>query len=473
MKTLIYCIVLFGLLLPVRGQQAPPPPPIELAPLTLSLSNSVTTNLPPAGTTGEVSAVTMPVTNTVPTVPEVAPLTPPAAASTNDMTAVTNQAPPVAFAPPPTMEASAIKLGEDQLQLNFRSAPVDLVLNQLSTAAGFIIELQTPVRGVVDIISNQPVTKDEAVDLLNSMLNRNGYTAVRNGRKLTIMTKQDALHGNIPVKSGNDPESIPKNDEIVTQIIPVRFVEALQLAKDLAPMVSPQAMIVANEAANSIALTDTQANIRHLVEIIKAIDSSAEDETQLRVFALKYADPNEMADLLMALFPDQGTSGGGQTPVRFGGGPPGGPGGGRFSSFLAAMGGGGAASSGGAQQRQRIRKRLTVIAVADPRTSSVAVTAAKDLMEQIATVIEQLDFRSNKETTVNTFRLNNADPQEVLPLLQDMFQGANATRSSRSTQNSPLMNRVQQNQNTSTSTSGIRIGGGVGTGSRGSTGGGF
>ncbi len=224
------------------------------------------------------------------------------------------------------------------LYLNFHNAPIDLVLSYLSDAAGFIIEVDTPVKGKVDVWSTHPVTKDEAVDLLNSMLNKNGYAAIRNGRTLTIVSKDEAIHGDIPVKTGNNPDAIPKNDEIVTQIIPIRFVEAEQLVKDLSPMVSSHATIVANEAGNSIAVTDTQANIRHLVEIIKAIDSSAEDETELRVFHLKHHDPTEIANLLTGLFSGQGNTGGSQTPIRFGGpggGGFGGPGGGFFGALAA------------------------------------------------------------------------------------------------------------------------------------------
>ena len=457
------------------AQQPPPPPPPQTGapPMALTLSNgaapasAVATN---SGSFGapDLSGGTNQVlngTNQMPWANE-----PPPPGDTNQVLTTTNQVtmPAVApIAPPIVVEATATRLGDNELRLNFRNAPLDLVLSQLSEAAGFIIDLRTPVRGTVDIIAAQPVTKDEAVDLLNSMLNKNGYAAIRNERKLTIVSKTDAIHLDIPVKTGNKPEDIPKNDEIVTQIIPIRFVEATQLVKDLSPLVSPQATIMANEAGNSIALTDTQANIHHMVEIIKAIDSSAEDETQLRVFPLKYADPNEMASLLSGLFPDQGSSGS-SAPVRFGGAP---GGGGRFSSFMAAMAGGGAPGGGGggaAAAQQRIKKRMQVVAVPDPRTSSVVVTANKDLMEQIAKVVEQLDFHSAKETTVQVFHLDNADPQELLPTLQDMFQGNNASRSSRtSSQNSPLMNRVQQNQN-STSSSGIGsgLGGGIGGGNR-------
>lgn len=361
---------------------------------------------------------------------------------------------------PPTAGAE----GERELHLNFHGAPIDMVLSYLSDAAGFIIELDTPVKGKVDIWSSRPVTKEEAVDLLNSVLNKNGYAAIRNGRKLTIVSKEEAVNRDIPVKMGNDPGAIPKNDEIVTQIIPIQFVEAEQLVKDLSPMVSVQ-RIIANEAGNSIAVTDTQANIRHLVEIIKAIDLSAEDVTELRVFHLEHADPTEMANLLNGLFSGQSSSTT-QAPLQFGGFPGGfgGFGGGRFGGFGGGGNAGNARNTGatvGGAQSQRIKRRTQVTAVADPRTSSVVVTATKDLIGQIADMIQDLDHHSPKETSVQVFHLNNADPQQVLPVLQDMFQNSTSSRNNRSTttQTSPLMLRLQQNQNSS-----IMNGTGTGTG---------
>jgi type II secretory pathway component GspD/PulD (secretin) len=352
------------------------------------------------------------------------------------------------------------------LRLNFRNAPIDLVLNYLSQAAGFIIELDTRVSGTVSVISSHPMTKDEAVDLLNSVLNKNGYAAVRTGeRTLKIMDKGTARSSNNPVKIGNDPATIPNNDEMVTQIIPIRYVEASQLVTDLSPFVSSDARIIANQAGNSIVITDTQANIRHLAEIIKAIDTSAEDVTVLRVFHLEHADPTEMAALLTSLFPDQ--SGAAQSPMRFAGGrggrgafggTPGGFGGGP-GGFFAAMAANTTAGSGNTQS-DRIKKRTQVVAVPDARTSSVVVTATKDLMDQIATMVEQLDFKSDKEQMVKVFKLDNADAQQILPVLQDMFQTTTTARSGGrgSTQSSPFQTRAQQYQNNSSSSAGTSSG---------------
>ena len=167
--------------------------------------------------------------------------------------------------------------GTNELRMNFRGASLDMVLNYLSEAAGFIINVKpgTSVRGKVDVWSNDPLTKEEALDLLDTVLIQNSLAAIRNGKVLTIVNRDEAKTQSIPVIQGSDPEKIPMTDKIVTQIIPVRFVEVGQLVKDLQPLVSVQTTMTANEAGNSIVITDTQSNIRKVAEVIHAIDMGA------------------------------------------------------------------------------------------------------------------------------------------------------------------------------------------------------
>jgi len=348
--------------------------------------------------------------------------------------------------------------GSQLLRMNFRGASLEMVLNYMSEAAGFIINVKpgTSIRGKVDAWSNDPVTREEALNLVDSVLNQNGLAAIHNGRTLTIVNRDEAKTQDVPVISESNPEKIPRTDKIVTQIIPVRFVEATTLLKDLTPLVSLQTTMTANEAGNAIVITDTQANIRKVAEIIHSIDMGAEDFTEVRVFHLVNSDPTEVADQLSSLFPDDSRQGNtAQSPFasnpflrRFGGfggfgGRGGGPGG----------GGAGGDTGGGANQNQRIKKRNRVVAVADQRTASVIVSSSKDLMEQIAEVVTSLDENPKGRQTVHVFRLENADPQAALPVLQDIFQ-RNTTQNSRnanSSQNSPLLNRstTQNQQNNS------------------------
>ena len=357
------------------------------------------------------------------------------------------------------MPPSQAGTNSNDLNLNFTRAPLEEVLNYLSDAAGFIIVQDTRVSGLVTV-KGKHLTTDEAVDLLNSVLNKNGYAALRDGRTLTIVDKNDAKTREIPVKTGNNPEQIPKNAEIVTQIIPIRFVEARQLVSDLSSFVSPQATVVANEAGNSIVITDTQANIRHIAEIIRAVDDSAEAETEIRVFRLQHANPSDVATELTSVFPSS-SSGNTQTPIRFGGG--GGGGGGFFRQMMAN-----AAAGGGNSANDRIKKATAVNAVADARIQAVIVTAPKDLMEEIASMMKDLDVTSDRDQSVYVFKMDNGDSQYTAQVLQNMFGGNNSRNTTGQNQNSALQTRIQNNATTMGSSS---SGGSSGFGTSGGGGG--
>lgn len=249
-------------------------------------------------------------------------------------------------------EESAKPKGE--IRLNFQNASLADVLNYLSEAAGFIVVQDAQVAGTVNIVSKQAITPDEAVDLLNAVLAEKGYTAIRNNRILKIVSRNTAQKRDIPVVAGSDPAQIPRKDGVVTQILPIRYVDAVKLVENLRPLLSSEATISANEASNSILLGDTQTNIHRIAEIIHALDNSVASISTLRVFHLQFADCKSLASVLSQLFSDGGANGGNQQGGR----------GGRFAyPGFPGMPGGGASQpdqskpspTGSHQGRGRIR----------------------------------------------------------------------------------------------------------------------
>jgi general secretion pathway protein D len=336
------------------------------------------------------------------------------------------------------------------LRFNFRGAPLETVLNYMSEAAGYIIVLETPVRGTVDMWSAQPVSREEAVQLLNVALNKNGYAASVQGRTLTIATKDDAKKRNIPIHTGNDPAEIPATAELVMQIIPLRRIDATTAVRDLGTLFPSSATVTANQDSNSLVVTDTQINIKHIVEIVSALDTSADTVSTMRVFRLKNADPTEMAQLLTNLFATS-TSGGANNRGQIGqiGGP---------AALLGALASGGAGGFGGMGGRGGNNRTGTaasrstpVVAVPDPRTYSVVVTASKDAMPQIAEIVAQLDADSARRQKVFVYTMENADVKQVETILKNVFQSSNS-RSSTSSQADPLATRAASNSQTSGTT---------------------
>ncbi len=221
-------------------------------------------------------------------------------------------------------------LTSDSLTFNFRGASLDTVLDYMSRAAGFIIVRKTEVSGRVDVVSHQPVTKDEAVELLGNILSDNGYAVIRNGRVLTIVKRDEAKTLDIPVKKGSNPDEIAKTDEMVTQIIPVKYTDAVQLVENLKALLPSYATISANQSSNAIILTDTQTNVRRMARIITAVDTAISEVSTVKVFPLKYADAKEVADLINKLFENRDTGGSSSNSSRQQ----------RFQNFISRMRGG-------------------------------------------------------------------------------------------------------------------------------------
>src|ERR1039457_155786 len=340
------------------------------------------------------------------------PSAPPAVAyqpSTNE-TAVAEK--PSETATTDTVTAAEVPAGDDELRLNFRGAPLEMGVDYLSKAAGFTIVLETEVKGKVDVWNNRPLTRDEAVAVLDSALNRNGYAAVRNGRTLTIMSRDDAKKRNIPVMPGSNPEAIPKTDEMVTQIIPVRYANVAQLLKDLEPLKPSYATLTANDSANALVLTDTRANVRRMVEIVNALDTSVSSVSTVRVFPLKYADAKDLATAVKELFASPTTNQQQGNNARqffrgFGGG--GGGGGGQ----------GGGQGGGDNSAAQRVVPHVS--AVADDRSNSLVVSAPDEYIPTIEQLVREIDVSVSDVTELRVFHLANADPVETAALFAQLF----------------------------------------------------
>lgn len=238
-------------------------------------------------------------------------------------------------APTRAGDTGGITRSNGGLVLNFRDASIDVVLDELSKAAGFIIVKESPTEGRVTLTSRRPVSPEDAVELVNTVLHNAGYSAIRQGRILKIVRSDEARHLNIPVRSGSEPEEIPATDELITQVIPLRHADAMQLLQDLQPLVNPDADFAANASSNALVITDTSANVKRVVEIIAALDTSLAASVEVKVFPLEFADAVDAAELINEVFGDLSVG-------------PGGEGG----------GGGGDARGRGGDWRDRVRQMM-------------------------------------------------------------------------------------------------------------------
>jgi type II secretory pathway component GspD/PulD (secretin) len=310
---------------------------------------------------------------------------------------------------------------EKGMKLNFRGVPLEMVLNYFAEAAGYTIVPKVDIRGRVDVWSEDALTKAEAIDVLNNVLSRNGYAAYLTGRTLNVVNKDEMRQKPLPVKSGAEPDKIPASEDMITQIIPIKFISAEQVIRNLEMLLPTSSVMTANAGANALVITDTQVNIKRVAEIIKALDTPVSSVSAIKVFTLKFADAKALATVVKDLFTTDTRGAGGQQGgvdprqqffQRFGGG-----GGGGFGGFGGGNNGGrsGGGNSGGRVSTPR------VVASADELSNSLIVSAPEDSMAMIEDVVKQVDVPVEDVTEVKVFRLKYAGATETATMLKNLF----------------------------------------------------
>ena len=321
---------------------------------------------------------------------------------------------PGATSRPTTMPA------EKGLLLNFRNASLQAVLEYLSEAAGLVILNGADAEGRVTIMSRNRVDTAEAIALLDTLLKEKGYTAIRTGRLLKIVTLAQAAKENLPVHSGSDPSEVPVSDRLVTQVIPIRYADAARLRTDLTPLMSATATLTANQASNSLILIDTQTNIRRIMQIIRALDGHMAGVAEVRVYRLKFADATSTGRLITELFrqDQQDQQAGQRVFMPFG----------RFGRGDRGRGGGGQQQddqAGGRQQR--------VTATADERTNTLVVSAPPDMLTMVDGIIKELDSDPTEEQSVFIYPLKNAQAKNLETVLGQIFSETGTAAGGRAT----------------------------------------
>jgi general secretion pathway protein D len=246
---------------------------------------------------------------------------------------------------------------------------------------------------------------------------------MRTGRILTIVAQDGVKNKDLEIVSGNDPNEVEKGSEVVTQIIPVRYADVSQLVPNLELLLPTTATLSANQSANSLILVATKTDIKRMLKIITALDTSIASVSSIRVIPLKYADAKDTATLITSLFTSQGGNQGGNTGGRgnlfsmLGGGGPFG-GGGMFGGGMGGRGGGGRGGTGGGGGGAAAAK---VTAAADDRSNSLVISAPADLLATIESMVKEIDQEVSDVTELRVFRLLNADPSETADQLATLF----------------------------------------------------
>jgi general secretion pathway protein D len=310
-------------------------------------------------------------------------------------------APPRTTIAPPTPPGASGRF----IVLNFDNADIETVIHAASEIVGFNYVLSPDVRGKVTVQTSGRIPQDDVFGVLLGILEVHGFTAVKSGNLYKIVRLEGARERAVPTIVGDVAVDSRNADEIITQIVPIRYASVNDLGVLLRPFVSSRGTLVANRETNVLIITDSVANVRRVLDIVKLVDVQVSlDEVQ--IIPVAFADATEVANILNQLFA------GGRLRAAAAPGVPAAP-----APAVAPGGPAGAAAPGGERPP---------LVIAERRSNSLVVHGRRAEIETIRRILSQLDVNVTGGRRVFIYFAENARAKDLAATLNAIY-GAKET----------------------------------------------
>jgi general secretion pathway protein D len=162
---------------------------------------------------------------------------------------------------------------QEQVNLSFSNVDISQVAKAIGAATDTTIIVDPRVKGQLNLVSDNPVSKELALRTLESALRMQGFALVRDNGILKVVPEADAKLQGVPTYVGNTPKA--RGDHVITQVFRLRNESANNLLPALKPLVSPNNTIAAYPADNTLIVTDYADNVRRIADIIAGVDGNA------------------------------------------------------------------------------------------------------------------------------------------------------------------------------------------------------
>ncbi|MGD8890384.1 MAG: type II secretion system secretin GspD [Desulfobacterales bacterium] len=185
------------------------------------------------------------------------------------------------------------------VSIDFNNVDINVFIKFISELTGTNFVIDQRVKGKVTIISPSKISLKEAYKVFESVLEVHGYTTVKSGEVIKIIPSPDARSKSIETKLRE--EATAPGDRVVTQLIPLKYADPVEVKRLFTPMVSKSSVILAYAPTNTLIVTDVYSNIKRLIRILKEIDITGIGQ-ELSVIPLEFADATKMVNLLSTVF---------------------------------------------------------------------------------------------------------------------------------------------------------------------------
>lgn len=339
-------------------------------------------------------------------------------------------------APQPPVRASAVAIPEnpvdhsradyhgrrqgngEKVVLNFNDRSVEDFIPWIVETTGKVVmpvNITTLRAKKITLINDQPIDRMGALDLLVESFRLNDVGVIEHEDRIIIALLTDMQRYDPPVLGPEvDISDWSIRGTLVTKIFAVENTDAGNIFDELQEIQLPDHASVSVEAnSNQIIVTGHVGLCQRLGRIIEELDRNY-IKIETRTFRLAYADASEVAQNIMDLFEDSGTTttGGARAPART-------QSRGRMTPAQRRAAAQQQASAADTVVGPSVELRITV----NVQQNSVTVSGEPSIVDDIARLIDEEWDLERPEATKRVYHLQYTDPLKMAQMLGDLLGG--------------------------------------------------
>ena len=252
-----------------------------------------------------------------------------------------------------------------QQALNLQMADIRAFIEDVARVTGRTFIIDPRVQGNVTISSNAAIGRDELLDVLFSTLRANGLIAVPVG---------DSSFRVLPDQNAAQLPTAPNGSVgFATEVYRLNSIDAAAAMEVLRPLVGQQGVVLATPQGNTLVVADYTDNLQRIRTLLDQID---QDRTTIEVISLRNSSAREVIAAVNQLVTPPG-----QGPTR--------------------------------------SSRIALAPVES--SNSIVLRGDPTLVHSVLAIITDLDRRAASTDDVRVVRLQHANAERLLPVLQQLI----------------------------------------------------
>ena len=308
----------------------------------------------------------------------------------------------------------------DEMQLSFQGANIDLIVQWLAKTTGKSVVKHPRVQCQLTIVGSRKLSQQEAVSLVYRALALEGFAVVESSNSILILPEGTETKVNADLAISR--AETPSGRERLVKIFTLKNISPAELKEKVRVVLSEKATIDVADRANQIMVSDFADNIGLLGELIKELDVPAGGDTTIEFFSLKYAEAEELGNLLSLILnaqaaPPSAPGRASSSSVRsssssFPGGVAQFPSGSPQPSSPSPSTGGAPPPAGGDAQ---------VKIWPDKVSNRLIVAAQKSKFPEVRRLIDLLDTETPKDVSIRVLPLKNVSAEDLVRDLGPLY----------------------------------------------------